>query len=185
MTADLRAQLAEHERLKKAHIFPQVFFRERSPKGRGHEKKPRAIASLDKGWKAACIAAGCPGRIPHDLRRTAVRNFVRRGISESVAMRRTGHKTRSVFDRYNIVSDGDLRDAARKLDVAAAHARTGERSTRFLIPCTSKGWIFPMHNRTLGPSQLVPFRTLKAADKLPISYALLQFKRQLGRHCQQ
>jgi hypothetical protein len=42
-------------------------------------------------------------------------------------MRLTGHKTRLVFDRYNIVSDGDLRDAAPKLDVAAAHTRTGER----------------------------------------------------------
>lgn len=74
--------------------------------------------SLNKAWKAACSAAGCPVRIPHDMRRSAVRNLVRAGITERVAMTMIGHKTRSVFERYNITSPGDLRDTARLLDVA-------------------------------------------------------------------
>jgi integrase len=103
----LEAQKAATEALQRARgeIIPWVFHRD-----------GESIRNFRKAWMAACKAAGCPARIPHDFRRTAVRNLVRAGVPEKTAMQLTGHKTRSVFDRYDIVDETDLRAAAAKLN---------------------------------------------------------------------
>ncbi len=74
-------------------------------------KRPFPVKNFYVRWREACAAAGCPGTIFHDLRRSGVRGLVRSGVTETVAMKISGHKTAAVFRRYNIVSETDIRQA--------------------------------------------------------------------------
>lgn len=88
-------------------------------------KKGRAIHSHYKAWRKAAKEAGLEHITMHDLRRSCIRNLVRAGVSETVAMRLSGHKTRSTFDRYDIVSEDDLLQAG---DMLSAYVGPGKQS---------------------------------------------------------
>ncbi len=80
-----------------------------------HAGDGRQVVDFKHSWASACRAAGCPGKLFHDLRRTAVRDMIRAGVPQSVAMRVSGHRTTSIFLRYDITSEDDKRDALLRM----------------------------------------------------------------------
>ena len=85
-------------------VIPWVFHR-----------RGRRILRIEAAWKTACEKAGCPERLFHDLRRTAVRNLERAGVPRSIAMKITGHKTEAVYRRYAIVNEADVAEGLGRL----------------------------------------------------------------------
>ena len=106
LAALLREQHARTQAWQREHgqVVPWVFWRLGAQLGDHRDT-----------WMRACRLAGLPGRLVHDLRRSAVRNLERAGVPRSAAMKLTGHLTESVYRRYAIVSEADLTDAVRRL----------------------------------------------------------------------
>jgi integrase len=106
LEAMLRKQRANTDLLQKAtgKIIPWVFYH-----------NGNRIVEYRKYWYAATRKAGLAEKIPHDFRRTAVRNLERAGVPRSVAMKLVGHKTESIYRRYAIVARQDLVDGLKRL----------------------------------------------------------------------
>ena len=113
----IEAQWQRHLDLQREGIIcPWVF----------EHKGGQRIKTYRRSWLTACRRAGVAGRVPHDFRRTAVRNLERAGVPRKVAMAMVGHKTESVYRRYDIVTDGDLHEAAERLNRVRRSARAAK-----------------------------------------------------------
>jgi integrase len=110
LTGDLLA-LMERRVAAKVEGCPFVFHR-----------AGQRIVNFKKPWADATKAAGVPHLLFHDLRRSAVRNLDKAGVSQSVAMAITGHKTTSVYQRYRIVDEGDIEQALTITQAATRQA---------------------------------------------------------------
>ena len=115
LTPDLRALLEDQREAtakvqrKKGIVVPWVF-----------HKNGCQMKGLRKVWRKAAKAAGLPGLIPHDLRRSCVRNLERAGVPRSTAMALVGHKTQAIYSRYAVTEEAMLREGTAKL--ATYHA---------------------------------------------------------------
>lgn len=128
LTPYLRSLLEEQRRRTDAlerelgRIVPWVFW---SSIRQGVQVAGSKIGRFEFAWTSASRRAGLEGRIPHDLRRTAVLNLERAGVARSVAMKITGHRTAAVYARYAIPEAGLLQEAGAKLQ-AVHEAQRGE-----------------------------------------------------------
>ena len=114
------AEALARRRARRNPDSPLVFHRDGIP-----------IRRWRTAWRTACQAAGVPTRFLHDCRRTAARNLIRASVSERVAMLLTGHKTRAIFDRYNIINEQELLEAGDQLvEYLAQHAQATPRGAR-------------------------------------------------------
>lgn len=103
-----------------------------------HHPDGRPLTYTHDEWHRARTAAGLPGRLIHDLRRTAVRDLERAGVPRSVAMKLTGHKTESVYRRYAIVAEGDLAEGLSKVATYRTRASAARQRRAGTEPAQSR-----------------------------------------------
>ena len=133
------ADALDRRRARRDPDSPLVFHRDGIP-----------IRRWRTAWRTACQAAGVPTRFLHDCRRTAARNLIRASVPERVAMLLTGHKTRAIFDRYNIINEQELLEAGDQLVAyLAQHAQATPRGGR------------PHPARTAAPRTAPPLRLVR------------------------
>jgi integrase len=111
-----------------SQIIPWLFHRGGNP-----------IKDFRSAWQSACERAGLAGRIPHDFRRTAVRNLERAGVPRSAAMAMVGHKTEAIYRRYAIADEGMLREGAIKLAVLRDAERRMKQRVSKVVPIAEAG----------------------------------------------
>jgi len=75
----------------------------------------KPVKSFRKAWETACKAVGQPDLVPHDMRRSATRNFRKAGLSENEGMAMTGHQTNSIYRRYDIIDEEDMKQSMEKV----------------------------------------------------------------------
>jgi len=90
----------------------------------------RSVKDFRGSWSKACVAARVPALLFHDLRRTAARSLRRAGVAEGVIMKIGGWRTRSVFERYAIVAQSDIRDAVAKLELAKEQPKSAQETVQ-------------------------------------------------------
>jgi integrase len=132
LTPRLRAVLEQQRdrtrALARGQIIPWVFHRDGVP-----------IKTFRRSWRTACRLACLPGKIPHDFRRTAVRNLEWAGVPRSAAMKMVGHKTESVYRRYAIVDQAMLREAGEKSGALPGRRAASQPPFSPVVPLRPEG----------------------------------------------
>ncbi|MBV9180240.1 MAG: tyrosine-type recombinase/integrase [Acidobacteria bacterium] len=126
-----RSHLRQRPRDKESHPKTAPIYGDMKPwlemlLSRGQIESPKCVWLFSRNgqpvkdfkadWKQACEKAGVPELLFHDLRRTAVRNMIRAGVPEKIAMLISGHKTASMLWRYNITDARDIKDAGKRTE---------------------------------------------------------------------
>jgi integrase len=98
--------------------------------------RPAPETTIRRWWLDACEKAGLPKKLFHDFRRSAVRDMIRGGVPQTIAMSISGHKTESMFRRYNITTTADKLEALR-LRQRYVEAQAGDSNVSAFRPANT------------------------------------------------